>query len=158
MTYAPELHEQILAEEAELRVASFGKEDAWRLGCQMRAAAAERGLPVAVGIMLGGQRVFHAALEGSSADNDGWLARKTAVVLRYGRSSLGVGEQFRVRGRDFDRDSRLDPGQYAAHGRVFPLVLVGGALLGAVGVSGLPEREDHDFVVEQLRGFLAARG
>ncbi|WP_418605263.1 heme-binding protein [Georgenia sp. SUBG003] len=53
--------------------------------------------------------------------------------------------------------SRLDPATYAAHGGVFPLVLRrGGALLGAVGVSGLPQREDHAFVVEQLRAFLAA--
>src|SRR4051794_39446151 len=73
MTDGRELYEQILAEEAELRVGSFGKDDAWDLGCRMRAAAAAQGLPIAIGIVLAGQRVFHAALEGSSADNDGWL-------------------------------------------------------------------------------------
>ncbi len=157
MTGGRDLYDQILAEEAELRVGSFGKSDAWELGCQMRAAAAAQELPLAIGIVLGGQRVFHAALEGASADNDGWLARKTAVVLRYGRSSLGVGEQFRIGGKDFDRDSRLDPERYAAHGGVFPVVLTSGALLGAVGVSGLAQRDDHAFVVGQLRQFLAAR-
>jgi uncharacterized protein (UPF0303 family) len=157
MSYPTDLHDQILAEEAELRVDRFGVDDAWSLGSRMRQAAAERGLPVAIGIVLGRQRVFHTALPGSSADNDDWLARKTAVVLRYGRSSLGVGESFRIDGKDFDDASRLDPARYAAHGGVFPLVLrQGGALLGAVGVSGLPQREDHAFVVEQLRAFLAA--
>lgn len=157
MSYPRDLHEQILAEEAELRLDGFGADDAWMLGSQMRRTAADQGLPVAIGIVLGRQRVFHAALPGSSADNDEWLARKTAVVLRYGRSSLGVGEQFRVEGKDFDVASRLDPSRYAAHGGVFPLVLRrGGALLGAVGISGLPQREDHAFVVEQLRVFLAA--
>jgi uncharacterized protein (UPF0303 family) len=157
MSSPTDLHEQILAEEAELRLDSFGVDDAWVLGSQMRRAAVERGLPVAIGIVLGQQRVFHAALPGSSADNDEWLARKTAVVLRYGRSSLGVGEQFRVQGKDFDEAARLDPARFAAHGGVFPLVLRrGGALLGAVGISGLPQREDHAFVVEQLRIFIAA--
>lgn len=157
MSYASDLHQQILAEEAELRLDSFGVDDAWVLGAQMRRAAAERGLPVAIGIVLGHQRVFHTALPGSSADNDDWLARKTAVVRRYGRSSLGVGEQFRVEGKDFDVASRLDPARFAAHGGVFPLVLRrGGALLGAVGVSGLPQRDDHAFVVEQLRAFIGA--
>jgi uncharacterized protein (UPF0303 family) len=157
MSSATDLHEQILAEEAELRLDSFGVDDAWVLGSQMRRAAADKGLPVAIGIVLGQQRVFHAALPGSAADNDEWLARKTAVVLRYGRSSLGVGEQFRVRGKDFDVDARLDPVRFAAHGGVFPLVLRrGGALLGAVGISGLPQLEDHAFVVEQLRAFIAA--
>ncbi|WP_448070997.1 heme-degrading domain-containing protein [Georgenia yuyongxinii] len=157
MTESTTFHDQLLAEEAELRVPTFGKDDAWALGSQMRVAAAERRLPVVIGIVLGGQRAFHTALEGSSADNDAWLARKTAVVLRYGRSSMGVGEQFRVAGGDFDRDSRLDPAAYAAHGGVFPLVHTGGTLLGAVGVSGLPQRADHEFVVTQLRRFLATR-
>jgi len=157
MTWPTDLYDQILAEESELRVDRFGVDDAWALGSRMRQTAAERGLPIAVGIVLGRQRVFHAALAGSSADNDDWLERKTAVVLRYGRSSLGVGEKFRVEGKDFDVSSRLDTARYAAHGGVFPLVLrEGGALLGAVGVSGLPQREDHAFVVEQLRAFLAS--
>jgi uncharacterized protein (UPF0303 family) len=155
MTDGRGLYDQLLAEEADLRVGSFGKEDAWQLGCQMRGAAAAQALPVAIGIVLGGQRVFHAALEGSSADNDAWLARKTAVVVRYGHSSLAVGEQFRMRGKDFDRDSRLDIEHYAAHGGVSPLTLTSGALLGAVGVSGLAQQDDHAFVVGQLREFLA---
>ena len=108
MGYPSDLYEQILAEEAELRLDSFGVDDAWVLGAQMRRVAAERSLPVAIGIVLGQQRVFHAALPGSSADNDEWLARKTAVVLRYCHSSLAVGEQFRLQGKDFDVDGRLD--------------------------------------------------
>jgi uncharacterized protein (UPF0303 family) len=111
---------------------------------------------VAIGIVLGQQRVFHTALPGSSADNDEWLARKTRVALRYGQASLAVGEDFRERGRDFDTDSRLDPGQFAAHGGVVPLRLKGGAVIGAVGVSGLPQRDDHAFVVEFLREFLGS--
>jgi uncharacterized protein (UPF0303 family) len=107
-----------------------------------------------IGIVLGEQRVFHTALDGSSADNDEWLARKMAVVRRYGRSSLGVGEQFRVAGKDFDADSRLDTARFAAHGGAFPLTLTGGELVGVVGVSGLPQREDHALVVEQLRIYL----
>jgi uncharacterized protein (UPF0303 family) len=151
-----ELSEQLREEAAELRFADFTLEDAWRLGSRMRAAAADRQLPVAIGIVLGQQRVFHTALPGSSADNDEWLARKTRVALRYGQASLAVGEDFRERGRDFDTDSRLDPGQFAAHGGVVPLRLKGGAVIGAVGVSGLPQRDDHAFVVEFLREFLGS--
>jgi uncharacterized protein (UPF0303 family) len=150
-----ELTEQLLAEERELRFTDFSLEDAWVLGSRMRAAAVEAGLPVAIGIQLGQQRVFHTALPGSSSDNDHWLARKTKVALRYGRASLAVGEGFRDQGGDFDTDSRLDPAEYAAHGGVVPLRLKSGAVIGVVGVSGLPQLEDHAFVVEHLRAFLA---
>jgi uncharacterized protein (UPF0303 family) len=152
------LTEQLKQEDNELRFADFTVEDAWDLGSRMRAAAAEQDLPIAIGIMLGQQRVFHSALPGASADNDGWLARKTRVALRYGQASLAVGESFRDLGRDFDPDSRLDPDEFAAHGGVVPLKLRGGTVIGAVGVSGLPQLEDHAFVVRHLRAFLAASG
>ena len=152
-----DLTEQLQAEERELRFDDFGVDDAWVLGTRMRAAAVAAGLPVAIGIQLGEQRVFHTALQGSSSDNDYWLARKTRVVLRFGQASLAVGEGFRDRGSDFDTDSRLDPEKFAAHGGVFPLRLKGGTVVGAVGVSGLPQLQDHAFVVAQLRAFLAER-
>jgi uncharacterized protein (UPF0303 family) len=149
------LTEQLQQEDAELRFADFTLDDAWRLGCRMREVAAAEGLPVAIGIVMGQQRVFHTALPGSSADNDDWLARKTRVALRYGRSSLAVGESFRDGGESFDQDSRLSVAEFAAHGGVVPIRLPGGAVVGAVGVSGLPERDDHAFVVRQLREYLA---
>lgn len=150
-----ELSEQLKAEESELRFADFSLEDAWALGSRMRAAAVAAGLPIAIDIQLGEQRVFHTALPGSSADNDNWLARKTRVALRFGQASLAVGESFRDRGRDFDTDSRLDRDAYAAHGGVVPLRLLSGTIVGVVGVSGLPQLDDHAFVVEQLRSYLA---
>ena len=103
-----ELLDELEAQEARLVFDHFDDDVAWSLGVALREAALAAGLPVAISIRRNGQRLFHAALAGSSADNDGWLARKSAVVDRYGRSSLRVGEQFRVHGGSFDHDSRLD--------------------------------------------------
>lgn len=157
MSTSRDLYEQIVRDEQELVLDRFTKADAWELGSRMREAAVARGLPIVIGIVVGQQVVFRAALDGSSADNDGWLERKTAVALRYGRSSLGVGESFRVKGQEFETHSRLDPARYAAHGGVLPLTVEGVGVVGAVGVSGLPQLEDHAFVVDQLRAFITAR-
>lgn len=143
-------------EEREIVLPRFDVGDAWALGSEMRAAAAARELPIVIGISLGEARVFHAALPGSSADNDGWLDRKARVARRYGRSSFGVGLAFRAAGRDFDTDGRLDTSLYAAHGGVFPLTIVRVGVVGTVGVSGLPQADDHAFVVEHLRSFAAS--
>lgn len=143
-------------EEAELVLPRFDVTDAWTLGSRMREAAASARLPVVIGITLGEARVFHTALPGSSADNDGWLDRKTRVARRYGHSSYGVGLSFRAAGKDFDTDARLDPVQYAAHGGVFPITIAGVGMVGTVGVSGLPQADDHAFAVEHLRAFLAS--
>ncbi len=152
---SPELFAQVQAEERELIFEACSRDDAWALGCRMRQAALERGLPIVIGIVLGGQRLFHTALEGATPDNDAWLERKTRATLHYHRSSLGVGEQFRARGGAFETDARLDPREIAGNGGVLPITVRGVGVVGAVGVSGLPQLDDHAFVVEQLRAFLA---
>ena len=152
-----ELLDELAAQESRLVFDHFDEDTAWALGAALREAALAGTLPVAISIRRNGQRLFHAALPGSSADNDGWLARKGAVVDRYGRSSLRVGEEFRVEGGSFDADARLGPSDYAAHGGAFPILVRGTGCVGTVAVSGLPELEDHQLVVETLEVFLATR-
>lgn len=153
MTDHPTL-EQLADQEARLVFDRFDDDTAWALGVALRDAARAARAPVAISIRRNGQRLFHAALPGATADNDGWLERKSAVVDRYGRSSLRVGEQFRVDGKSFDQDSRLDASEYAAHGGAFPVLVRGVGCIGTVAVSGLPQLEDHRLVVETLEAFL----
>lgn len=154
MTDDPTL-EELAAQEARLVFDRFDDDTAWELGVALRATASAAGAPVAIWIMRNGQRLFHAALPGATADNDGWLERKSAVVDRYGRSSLHVGTQFRAAGKTFEDSSRLDPDRYAAHGGAFPVIVRGVGCVGTIAVSGLPQREDHRLVVETLETFLA---
>jgi uncharacterized protein (UPF0303 family) len=51
----------------------------------------------------------------------------------------------------------LDPARYAAHGGSFPVIVRRVGVVGSVTVSGLPQLEDHSFVVEQITLFLANR-
>ncbi|WP_290055365.1 heme-degrading domain-containing protein [Amycolatopsis solani] len=146
---------QLAEQEERLQFTKFDNETALALGQQLLAAARDRGLPVTISVRRNGQRLFHAALPGTSADNDAWIDRKSRVVDRYGHSSFLVGTEFRAKGGSFEEDSRLNPDEYAAHGGVFPVLVRGVGPVGTVGVSGLPQAEDHAFVVEQLELFLA---
>lgn len=148
--------DQLADQEERLQFTRFDNDTALALGQQLLTAARERGLPVTISVRRNGQRLFHAALAGTSADNDAWIDRKSRVVDRYGHSSFLVGTQFRAKGGSFEADSRLDPDEYAAHGGVFPVIVRGVGPVGTVGVSGLPQAEDHAFVVEQLELFLSA--
>jgi uncharacterized protein (UPF0303 family) len=145
----------LLAEEKRLVFTAFDHTTAWDLGSRLRTEGLSAQLPIAISIRRNGQCLFHAALPGSSADNDGWLRRKAAVVDRYGHSSYFVGCTFRAEGRDFDVDSRLDVATFAAHGGAFPIILGTSGCIGTVAVSGLPQVEDHRFVVTHLERFLA---
>ena len=147
---------ELLDQERRLQLTGFDHDSAWALGVQMVEAARAGGLPLTISVRRGQQRLFHAALLGTSADNDDWIDRKSRVVDRFGHSSLYVGALFRSRGTTFEQSSDLDPRVYAAHGGVFPLIVAGVGPVGTVGVSGLPQLDDHAFVVQQLEHFLAA--
>jgi uncharacterized protein (UPF0303 family) len=121
----------------------------------MRTRALAGRLGVVISIRRNGQRLFHAALPGSAADNDAWIDRKSAVVDRFGHSSYYVGCKYRADGKDFDTDSRLDTALFAAHGGAFPLIIAGAGPVGVIAVSGLPQAEDHRFVATSLERFLS---
>jgi uncharacterized protein (UPF0303 family) len=146
--------EELEAQERRLVFRRFTFEDAWALGSLLVELVRERQAPVAVDIHRAGQQLFHAALPGSSPDNDAWIARKRRVVERYGCSSYLVGARFRAKGTTFEESSRLDPDVYAAHGGSFPIRVEDVGVVGAVTVSGLPQVVDHRFVVEALEQFL----
>ncbi|MEU1905488.1 heme-degrading domain-containing protein [Streptomyces hygroscopicus] len=155
MSEYAELISRLEEQERRLRLPRFDNDDAWRLGCLVAERAQLRGAAVTIGIHRAGQRLFHRALPGTSPDNDAWLERKFRVVERYGASSYLVGTRFRAKGTSFEESSRLDPDRYAAHGGAFPLHVTGTGVIGAVGVSGLPQAEDHALVVEALERYLA---
>jgi uncharacterized protein (UPF0303 family) len=147
---------ELARQEEELQFDSFDNDTAHALGLHLAAAARAQQLAVTVDIRRNGQQLFHAALPGTAPDNDAWLMRKSRVVDRFGMSSFRVGERARQEGTTFEAQMRLDPDLYAAHGGAFPVTVRGTGVIGTVAVSGLPELEDHVFVVEQLAVFLAS--
>ncbi|MEU6590202.1 heme-degrading domain-containing protein [Streptomyces sp. NPDC046881] len=150
---APSL-EELEDQERRLVFRRFTHEDAWALGSLLVELARERRLPISIDIHRAGQQLFHAALPGTAPEQDAWIGRKRRVVERYRAASYLVGARFRAKGTTFEEASRLDPDEYAAHGGSFPITVEGVGVIGAVTVSGLPQLEDHRFVVEGLEKFL----
>jgi uncharacterized protein (UPF0303 family) len=152
---APSLAE-IAEQERTLQFARFTNDDAWALGSAFVAIARERALPVVIEISRGGQTLFHAALPGTVPDNDTWIARKSRVVMRFGHSSLYLGQESRDAGTTFEERFGLSLSEYAAHGGGFPLTVKDVGIVGVIAVSGLPQVEDHLLVVEVVGAYLAS--
>ena len=146
---------RVEGEERDLEFTRFDNDDAWRLGCLLVELAQERGLPVTVDIRRGPQQLFHAAMPGTTPDNDSWVERKVRVVERFGASSYLMGMRARAKGITFAAQHDLPLQEYAAHGGCFPVRVRDVGVIGTVTVSGLPQAEDHALVVEAVRGFLA---
>ena len=145
----------IQEQERNLVFTRFDNLDAWRLGCVLVELATDRDLAVTIDVRRGAQQLFHAALPGTTADNDSWVDRKARVVERFGASSYLVGLRSVAKGTTFAVQHDLPLQQYAAHGGSFPVRVADVGIVAAVTVSGLPQADDHALVVEAVRDFLA---
>jgi uncharacterized protein (UPF0303 family) len=149
--------EELEAQERDLVLRQADLGSLHELGRQMSQAAAERGLPIVIQIRSGERLVFVAALPDSTASNDEWAKRKARITAHFEQSSLLVRLLHEREGTDVNIRHALSPERFQAHGGAFPLRVEGVGIIGSVVVSGLPQVDDHAFVVEQLEAFLRGR-
>ncbi|MFF5056486.1 heme-degrading domain-containing protein [Micromonospora sp. NPDC000663] len=142
--------DDLLREESELELAGLTETDAYELGVLAVTAAAQQRLPVSVGVWRAGRQLFHCGLPGSTADNDGWLRRKGRVVMRFEHSSLYMARLCQDKQTTLTEKFGLPASRYAAAGGAVPLRVRGTGVVGWFGVSGLPQLDDHRFVVDIL--------
>lgn len=141
---------RISEQEKALRFDRFDAATAWTLGALLRDMALERSVTVAIDIHLHSMPAFYCALPGTTADNASWVRRKRAVTMRFFRSSYAMGLVLAQQQTTIEAKYGLVSADYATHGGSFPIVVEGTGCIGAVTVSGLPQREDHNMVVEAL--------
>ncbi|TLM88263.1 heme-degrading domain-containing protein [Pseudarthrobacter sp. NamE5] len=148
------LIKQIEIEKQMLRFSKFGQGEALALGLLLVNLATSRALPVAIDIRKPQHILFHVSLPGATPDNDAWIERKSRTTERYCEPSLLVGLRGRLGGGRLEDHGWFNQTLFASHGGAFPIHVNGTGFVATVTVSGLPQQEDHDLVVEALRVFL----
>jgi uncharacterized protein (UPF0303 family) len=140
-----------LAEQAaRVGLASFDLAEAVELGRRATERARAEGLPIVIEVHHLGRIAYRAALPGSVPDSDHWIARKARVVERFESSTMAMRVRFEERGTTFTEATGLSELDYAAHGGGFPIAVTGIGHVGAIYASGMPQVEDHEFVVACL--------
>ncbi|WP_020559335.1 heme-degrading domain-containing protein [Thiofilum flexile] len=141
--------ERVTLQEQLLRFTHFDANTAWELGCRLRHKAFERQQSLVIDITVNGFQLFCCAMEGTTPENTDWARRKRNVVQRFQRSSYAMGLHFSLKQVDLMEKYGLPSSDYAAHGGCFP-IRVSDVMVGTVVVSGLPQRDDHNLVIEVL--------
>lgn len=129
---------------------AFDEDTAWRLGTDLRRRAGELDAAVTIEVRLGRDTVFLSAMRGTSPANADWARRKRNVVEWLHRPSFEIGLEAERDGRSVLEVMGLPDRDVACHGGSFPIIVDGVGCVGAVTVSGLPQRDDHELVVEAL--------
>ncbi|UKA64474.1 heme-degrading domain-containing protein [Arthrobacter sp. FW306-04-A] len=138
----------------DLRLNSFNQADALALGLLLVDLATRRNLPVAIDIRRNEHVLFHVSLPGATPDNELWVQRKSRTTERYAEPSLLAGLKGRLGGGRLEDNGWFDQSRYASHGGAFPILVKGTGHVATATVSGLPQKADHDLVVEALTTFL----
>jgi uncharacterized protein (UPF0303 family) len=146
--------EQIARQERQLIFKSFDANMAWVLGCELRTLAESLNAALVIDISLHDRQLFYCAMPGTTPDNADWARRKRNTVLRCHQSSYRVGLKFSLEGSSFVEKTGASLQDYATHGGGFPITLETLGCIGAITVSGLPQRTDHGLVVRALAEHL----
>jgi len=148
----------LLAEEQLLLLPSLDNSDCIEIGQIATELATSQSLPIAIQVRLGDWIVYHAALPGSTPENDWWIGRKARVVKLKKHSTLYERVLAQEQGIDWHKENNLLDETHAIHGGGLVLKTKDQGFLGTLLISGLPHVEDHLFGVKVLTEFLARKG
>jgi uncharacterized protein (UPF0303 family) len=141
---------KIAFQEEALVLPRFDHDVAWRIGTSLREMAVARNFGLVIDIRRFGQQMFLSALARTTPNNQDWARRKGNVVAHFHRSSYAMGLEMDQKKTSLAERYGLPFSEYAAHGGSFPIRVASAGVIGSVTVSGLPQRDDHEFVVEAL--------
>jgi uncharacterized protein (UPF0303 family) len=142
--------ERIIEQERRLVFPGFDEHTAFAIGSAIRERALKEGLGLVADVRLWDRPLFYVAMPGTTADNPQWVRRKANTVQRLQKSTYRVVLEKSWEGDVFPPGRGLDPMEFVLAGGGFPIRVQGVGVIGAVTVSGLPQRDDHAVVVRAI--------
>ncbi len=145
--------EIITQQEKRLQFNTFDNTTAWLLGESIKRHCESHNLPVTIEIRLCRDTVFFYAMPGTSPNNADWARRKRNTTELQHRSSYAVGLALQG-GETLESQSGLAARDYAHHGGSVPIRVKELGVIGAATISGLPQRDDHNIVVQAMAALI----
>lgn len=138
--------------ERQLLVESFTNRLAFEMGQNVVALAKQKNLAIGVAVARLNHTVFLYLDDGMPADKHNWLRRKSNVAKHFEESSLAVKRDLAEKDMSLDGTFGLDEKDFTASGGSIPIVAAATGLVGTITVTGLPDVDDHQLIVDALSG------
>ena len=142
-------------QEEELVFDEFTNHDALELGKEIADRLVDSERPIAIVIRLGEQTVFTYTMKGKEESHFGWANRKANMVEETGHSRMYVRIAY-LEGQEYEALVKQEE-KYAIGCGGFPITVKGAGRVGAIGLSGLVDPEDHTVIVETIAGRLGKK-
>lgn len=151
--------EKIIEQERVLQFREFDERIAFDIGKAIQARAARETLGLVVDVRTWDRPLFYCALPGTAGENSDWVRRKANTVRRLHKSSYRVALELDLPDRLFPERRVMPQADFAMAGGAFPIRIKGVAgVIGAISVSGLHERDDHNVAVTGVCEVLGIDG
>lgn len=145
---------KVVEQEAALVFERFDETTAYEIGSSIRANGLVARQALVIDVRFWDRQLFHTALPGSSAITAEWGRRKFNSVRMFQKSSYRLALEQQRGDRTFPPGYGLSPTDYALAGGAFPIRVQAVGVIGALVVSGLSERADHETAVAALCAYL----
>jgi uncharacterized protein (UPF0303 family) len=145
---------RIVGQESALIFERFDEMIAFEIGCAIRANALIEKQPIVVDLRFWDRGLFYAALPGATPSTAEWARRKLNSVRVFHKSSYRLALEQQREDRTFPPGYGLDPADYVLAGGAFPIRVRAVGVIGAISVSGLSQRADHECAVYALCAHL----
>ena len=146
--------EEVIRQEKVCQLDHFTQKDVRKMAEITMSICDEYQMNFAVQIYLNGVTVYKYLPEGTGKLHEIWLQKKIETVLMMGGMSTmriwAMGHEMgQVRKQDFYPSDNI-----VQCGGGFPIHVKGVGVIGTITVSGLPQEQDHAFVVGGIREYL----
>lgn len=135
----------------------FDREDVLALAERIIDLARNHYGHVSVRIVYDNITTFYYLMEGTTLNNDWWMAKKLNVCMKTGLSSLRSALEFAYGGREAPPKWAEEEGNYALVGGCFPIRLKDGEIKGYAMVSALEHQMDHQLIADAMAGMLGVK-
>lgn len=131
---------------------SFSNRIAFDMGVKIIDLAKSRNQHIAVEVCRLNQTVFLYVDNTLPVDKHNWLRRKANISRQFEESSLSVKNDLKDGNMTLEKTFGLDEKDFLAKGGAIPVFIKNGGMIAVITVSGLHDEEDHNIIIEALKG------
>lgn len=135
-----------------IELKKFSNRMALEMGLAIIELAKKRQQIIGVEIARLNQPVFLYIDDSLPVDKHHWIKRKANTAKHFEESSLSVRLELEKKNRTLEQFFGLSEKEYVAKGGAIPLFVDGAGLIGIITVTGLPDTDDHQLIIDALKG------
>jgi len=135
-----------------IELEEFSNRLALQMGLAVVELAKSRHQHIGIEISRLNQIVFLYIDDSLPEDKHNWLRRKANVAKRFEESSLAVKNDLEAGNMSLDKTFGLDEKDFLAKGGSIPIFVKAAGMVAIITVSGLHDIEDHQIIIDALKG------